>query len=122
MKKFDLKFWSTFDLKFWSTLAYYQANSQFPSYTETFVTVRVTPSTWPKEGCPNGYMFTYRNSYHMFVDSFEIIPSKSSRNWEDFFSVNLHGANHLIISSISGMELFLNFPELILDVPEPFNE
>ncbi len=110
-----------FDLKFWSSIAYYQKNSQKSSYTEVFVTVRIIPSTWPKEGCPNGYMFTHCNSYHIFVESFEIIPEKSSRNWENYFSINLQGANHLTVSSTCKRSLFLNFPELVLDITESFH-
>ena len=101
-------------------IAYYQRDSQRPNYTEAFVTVRIIPLTWPKGDCPSGYLFTHWNSYHIFVDSYEIVPQKSSRNWEDYFNVDLQGANHLIISSTCNRNLFLNLPELILDVPEQF--
>ncbi len=109
-----------FDLKFWSSIAYYQRNSQRPSYTEAFVTVRIIPSTWPDDGCPSGYLFYYGRSYYIFINSFEIIPEKSSRNWEDYFSVKLEGTNRLKVCSTCDRDLFLNFPELILDVPDQF--
>ena len=111
-----------FNLKFWSSIPYHQRNSQNPSYTEAFVTIQIAPSIWPKEGCPNGYLFTHNDSsYHIFVDSFKVVSEKSSHNWEDYFSINLQGANHLTISSSCGQGLFLNFPELILDIPESFH-
>ena len=110
-----------FDLKFWSSIPYYQRDSQKPSYTEAFVTVRIVPMTWPEDDCQSGYMFTHGCSYHIFVESFEVIPKKSSRNWDDYFSVNLEGEHHLTISSTCDRSLFLNFPELILDIPESFH-
>ena len=110
MKQFELKFWTyvPFDLE--PTL--------LVKRVEAYVTVRVTPTVWPKEGCPNGFMFNYKNGYHMFVDHFQVVNEKSTPDWEDYFEVNLEGADHLVIRPIPDYQIYMNFPDLVLDVPD----
>jgi len=107
-----------FDLKFWTCVPFHLKPTSSVTRVEAYVTIRVTPTVWSKEDCPNGFMFNYKNAYHMFVDHFQVENEKSTPNWEDYFEVNLEGADHLVIRPMPGHCIYMNFPELMLDIPD----
>ncbi|MBQ9554408.1 hypothetical protein IJU97_05745 [bacterium] len=85
---------------------------------EKYLTLKLTPAQWPGTDCPNGYLYVQGGDFTIFINRrYEVIREKSSKDWEEYFSIQVSEAGALQVTSIK-LRIFLNLPE---GIPEGAN-